>query len=198
MTTSSKQLIGVYIIGLVGTTCSRSVAVKLFAWRHIVVQKRRLRVLRKQVHPAMHRVFIRKFPVPVRRDPGNRCQYSTWAGRTEIINTHNRVFITSGSLQLYIGYICISNSMVSGASWEKHAWVRFSKTIKIARVRRTSTIWSLWKTHECMFFQIARETILLLIKRQLFSMSRICNEKCSKPKIFLAFLSESLCFSFIL
>jgi hypothetical protein len=37
-----------------------------------------------------------------------------------------------------------------------------------------------------------------LIKRQFFSMSRICNEKCSKPKIFLAFLSKLLCFSFIL
>ena len=36
------------------------------------------------------------------------------------------------------------------------------------------------------------------IKRQFFSMSRICNEKCSKPKIFLAFLSKLLCFSFIL
>jgi hypothetical protein len=30
----------------------------------------------------------------------------------------------------------------------------------------------------------------LYIKRQFFSMSRICNEKCSKPKIFLAFLSN--------
>jgi hypothetical protein len=29
-----------------------------------------------------------------------------------------------------------------------------------------------------------------VIKRQFFSMSRICNEKCSKPKIFLAFLSK--------
>jgi hypothetical protein len=37
-----------------------------------------------------------------------------------------------------------------------------------------------------------------LIKRQCFSMSRICNEKCSEPKIFLAFLSKLLCFSFIL
>jgi hypothetical protein len=36
------------------------------------------------------------------------------------------------------------------------------------------------------------------IKRQFFSMSRFCNEKCSKPKIFLAFLSKLLCFSFIL
>jgi hypothetical protein len=36
-----------------------------------------------------------------------------------------------------------------------------------------------------------------VIKRQFFSMSRICNEKCSKPKIFLAFLSKLLCFSFI-
>jgi hemicentin len=37
-----------------------------------------------------------------------------------------------------------------------------------------------------------------MYKRQFFSMSRICNEKCSKPKIFLAFLSKLLCLSFIL
>jgi hypothetical protein len=30
-----------------------------------------------------------------------------------------------------------------------------------------------------------------------FSTSRICDEKCSKPKIFLALLSKLLCFSFI-
>jgi hypothetical protein len=38
----------------------------------------------------------------------------------------------------------------------------------------------------------------IVFKRQFFSMSRICNEKCSKPKIFLAFLSKLLCFSFVL
>jgi hypothetical protein len=38
----------------------------------------------------------------------------------------------------------------------------------------------------------------LFVKRQFFSMSRICNEKCSKLKIFLAFLSKLLCFTFIL
>ena len=36
--------------------------------------------------------------------------------------------------------LCIGNSMVSSAIWKKHARVSFSKTIKIARVRRTSTI----------------------------------------------------------
>jgi hypothetical protein len=35
-------------------------------------------------------------------------------------------------------------------------------------------------------------------KRQFFWMLCICDEKCSKPKIFLAFLSKLLCFSFIL
>ena len=40
--------------------------------------------------------------------------------------------------------------------------------------------------------------VYFIVKRQFFSMSRICNEKCSKPKIFLAFLSKLLCFSFIL
>jgi hypothetical protein len=46
--------------------------------------------------------------------------------------------------------------------------------------------------------ELALFLVVLLIKRQFFSMTRICNEKCSKPKIFLAFLSKLLCFSFIL
>ena len=44
-----------------------------------------------------------------------------------------------------------------------HAQVSFSKTIKITRVRRTSAVWGFWKTHEWVFFQIARETMLLLM-----------------------------------
>ena len=52
--------------------------------------------------------------------------------------------------------------MVSSATWEKHARVSFSKTYKSARVRRTSAICAFLKTHECMFSQISRETILLL------------------------------------
>jgi hypothetical protein len=47
-----------------------------------------------------------------------------------------------------------SNRMVSSTIWIKNARVSFWKTIKLTRVRRTSAIWSLWKTHECMFFQI--------------------------------------------
>ena len=90
--------------------------------------------------------------------------------------------------------------MVSSAIWVKHEQVRFSKSIKIARVRRMRRV--LFEVFEKLtsvcFIQISRETILLRIKRQFFSMSRICNEKCSKPKIFLAFLSKLLCFSFIL
>jgi hypothetical protein len=49
--------------------------------------------------------------------------------------------------------ISIGNSMVSSAIRKKHARVNFSQTIKI---------WRLWKTYECMFFQIARKTIILL------------------------------------
>ena len=37
-----------------------------------------------------------------------------------------------------------------------------------------------------------------LIKRQFFSMSRIFDKRCSKPKIFLAYHLNSLCFSFTL
>ncbi len=44
------------------------------------------------------------------------------------------------NLMINIAGISISNSMVSSAIWKKHARVSFSKTIKIARVRRTSAI----------------------------------------------------------
>ena len=72
-------------------------------------------------------------------------------------------FISSIQYFNTIKTISIGNSMVSSAIWKKHARVCFSKTIKTARVRRTSSIWDFWKTHECVFFQIARETLLLLI-----------------------------------
>ncbi len=36
------------------------------------------------------------------------------------------------------------------------------------------------------------------LRGSFFSMSRICDKKRSKPKIFLAFLSKLFCFSFIL
>ena len=60
---------------------------------------------------------------------------------------------------------CIGNSMVSSAIWEKTGTSEFFKYLNIARVRKTSAIWDLWKTYECFFllFRIARETMLLLI-----------------------------------
>ncbi len=54
--------------------------------------------------------------------------------------------------------------MVSSAIWKKHARVSFSKTIEIARVRRTSAQFEVFeKLTSACFFQIARETILLLV-----------------------------------
>ena len=59
--------------------------------------------------------------------------------------------------------ICISNSTVSSAIWKKHEQVSFSKTIKIARVRRTSLpfvvfekltsacFFKLHEKHHCLF-----------------------------------------------
>jgi hypothetical protein len=56
-----------------------------------------------------------------------------------------------------------------------------------------------WNIHNLeVAAKVCKCKLALIIKRQFFSMSRICNEKCSKPKIFLAFLSKLLCFSFIL
>ena len=53
--------------------------------------------------------------------------------------------------------------MVSSANWKKRARVSFSKTIKIARVRRTMQFEVFEKLTSVCFFQIARETIPLLI-----------------------------------
>ena len=53
--------------------------------------------------------------------------------------------------------------MVSSAIWKKHARVSFSKTIKIARLRRTNAIWGLWKTHEFYYLLIIYMTNYLLI-----------------------------------
>ena len=58
------------------------------------------------------------------------------------------------SIQLHI--ICIGNHMISSAIWNKWARVNFSKTNKIARARRASAIWGLWKIYKWLF-QIAQE-----------------------------------------
>ena len=59
--------------------------------------------------------------------------------------------------------IGIGNSMIFNAIWKKTRTSEFFKDLKIARVRRTCAVWGFWKTHKCVFFQIARETMLLLI-----------------------------------
>ena len=58
----------------------------------------------------------------------------------------------------------------------------------------------LMDVNEWMYYECSDEgTYTQNIKRQFFSMSRICDEKCSEPKIFLAYLSKLLCsLSFIL
>ena len=53
--------------------------------------------------------------------------------------------------------------MVSSAIWKTHARVSLSKTIKIARLRRTNAIWGLWKTHEFYYLLIIYMTNYLLI-----------------------------------
>ena len=49
----------------------------------------------------------------------------------------------------HIVFISICNSMVSNAIWKKHA--------------RMSAIWGIWKTPEYVFFQNAREHLILPI-----------------------------------
>ena len=75
---------------------------------------------------------------------------------------HEAVVLNVAWDELKFDDICIGNSMVSSAIWEKHARVSFSKTYKIARVRRTSSICVFEKLMSACFSQISRETILLL------------------------------------
>ena len=70
------------------------------------------------------------------------------------------------NVHILYNFIFIGNSMFSSTIWEKHARVSFSKTIKIARVRSWNAIEvfeKLTRSIECVFFRIARRTILLLI-----------------------------------
>ena len=62
--------------------------------------------------------------------------------------------------------ISIGNSMVSSAIWKKHARVSFSKTIEIRRRSKSEgrvQFDVFEKLTSVCFFQIARETILLLV-----------------------------------
>jgi hypothetical protein len=70
--------------------------------------------------------------------------------------------------------------MVSSAIWKKHARLSFSKTIKIEIFEK--------RTHECMFLQIAREIILLLINIH----EKIMQSLLKTPKwfFFVLFLLE--------
>ena len=56
--------------------------------------------------------------------------------------------------------------MVSSAIRIKHARVSFSKSIKIARIRRTSRLFEVFEklASACFIHSISRETILLRIK----------------------------------
>ena len=53
--------------------------------------------------------------------------------------------------------------MVSSAIWEKHARVSFLRRSKLHKSEGRVQFERLSKTYECMFYQIARETILLLV-----------------------------------
>ena len=59
--------------------------------------------------------------------------------------------------------LCIGNSMVSSAIWKKHARVSFSKTIKMHEFEGRVQFEVFEKLTSVCFFQIARETILLLV-----------------------------------
>jgi hypothetical protein len=57
------------------------------------------------------------------------------------------------------------NSMVSSAIWKKTCTNEFLKDDQNCTNPKDecNLNWNLWKAHECMFLEIARETILLLI-----------------------------------
>jgi hypothetical protein len=81
----------------------------------------------------------------------------TWHYKLSLMNV---VHIAS-SHYIWLKYVQVIAWFRVQFGYNMHEWV--FKDLKIARVRRTSAIWGLWKTHECMFIQISRETMLLLI-----------------------------------
>jgi hypothetical protein len=62
--------------------------------------------------------------------------------------------------------------------------------------RNSPYIFQIVASNESLLILLALPTLAQTV--QVFSMSRICDEKCSKPKIFLVFLSKLVCFSSIL
>ena len=59
--------------------------------------------------------------------------------------------------------ICIGNHMISSAICNKQARGNFSKTNKIARVRRASAICGLWKIYKCSFIPNCTKKIMWLL-----------------------------------
>jgi hypothetical protein len=54
-----------------------------------------------------------------------------------------------------------------------------------------------WEKLPLLASVVIQVLAIIMVKRQFFSVSDICDEKCSKSKIVLAFFSKSLCFGFI-
>ncbi len=98
-----------------------------------------------------------------------------------------------------IQYLSIYNNQYFECNLGKTCTSEFCKNVQKCTSPKDECNLSVFeKLTSAYFSQIPREIILLLVKRQFFSMSRICDKKRSKPKIVLAFLSKLLCFSFIL
>ena len=68
--------------------------------------------------------------------------------------------------------ICIGNEMISSAIWNKWARVNFSKTNKIARARRASAIWGLYK---CLFNPNCTRKIMWLLVNNIHTVNDLIN-----------------------
>ena len=75
----------------------------------------------------------------------------------DLVFLYNCIF---GYTDLNIGR-CVT--FISRAIRNKWALVNFSKTNNIARTRRASTIWGLWKSHKCLFIPNCTRKILWLL-----------------------------------
>ena len=115
---------------------------------------------------------------------------SSWA-----FSQSKMLYIVTGSDVEKGTRFCIGNSMVSSAIWEKTCTSEFYKYLNIARVRKTSAIWDLWKTYECFFF-LYRITYYLLHEKPCYYLLKYTG-KCLRQMYILTATTTSLQFALL-
>ena len=104
--------------------------------------------------------------------PKKKCDLSCHSKKSSWAFSQSKMlYIVTGSDVEKGTRFCRGNSIVSSAIWKKTCTSEFFKYLNIARVRKASAIWDLWKTYEWFFFSELHEKpcyYLLIIYRKMF------------------------------